>query len=333
MLKVLKSGLLSTIQDLGRYGYQKYGVITSGAMDPEAHRIANLLVGNEQHAPTIEMTLKGPVLEFQEDALIAVCGGNLSPMIDGETVGLWRPVYIKKGSELRFGNPKKGFRAYLAIAGGLDVTTVMGSASTYLRAEIGGYQGRAIDKGDTIGWGELSEDSQQTFNELKEIAGSESHQAMDWFVATEFSAPIHGESKIKVMEGREFHLFTEESQSLFFEKAFQIDSQSDRMGYRLQGDKLELENQKDMISEAVTFGTIQVPAEGNPIILLADRQTTGGYPKIGQVATVDLPRAAQLKPGEQVSFEQISHKQAQYLLLEREKQIQQLEQGIKFKNR
>ncbi|SFG56707.1 antagonist of KipI [Halobacillus alkaliphilus] len=333
MLKVLKSGLLTTIQDMGRYGYQKYGVITSGAMDPEAHRIANLLVGNDQRAPTMEITLKGPVLEFQEDALIAVCGGKLSPMIDGETVGLWRPIYIKKGSELRFGNPKKGFRAYLSIAGGLDVASVMGSASTYLRAEIGGYQGRALDKGDTIDWGKPSESSKQTLKDLKEMAGSEPYQAMDWFVATEFSAPIQGECTLKVMEGREFQLFTEESQSLFFEEAFQIDSQSDRMGYRLQGNKLKLENQKDMISEAVTFGTIQVPAEGNPIILLADRQTTGGYPKIGQVATVDLPRIAQLKPGEQVNFQQISHKQAQYLLLEREKQIQQLEQGIKFKNR
>ena len=333
MLKVLKSGLLTTIQDLGRYGYQKYGVITSGAMDSEAHRIANLLVGNDQRTPTMEITLKGPVLEFQEDALIAVCGGNLSPMIDGETVGLWRPIYIKKGSELRFGNPKRGFRAYLAIAGGLDVASVMGSASTYLRAEIGGYQGRALDKGDTVNFGELSNASRKAFDELKDMAGSQPYQAMDWFVATEFSAPIQGEPKLKVMEGREFHLFTDDSQSFFFEEKFQIDSQSDRMGYRLQGNKLELKKQMDMISEAVTFGTIQVPPEGNPIILLADRQTTGGYPKIGQVATVDLPRIAQLKPGEQVSFEQISHNQAQHLLLEREIQIQQLAQGIRFKNR
>lgn len=333
MISVLKSGLMTTIQDTGRYGYQKDGVIVSGAMDPLAHRIANLLLGNSADAATMEITLMGPVLEFQEDAFIAICGGNLTPMIDGDSVSMWKPLYIKKGSELRFGQPKKGFRTYLSIAGGFQVRKVMGSSSTYLRANMGGFDGRTLEKGDQLRFGHLDSQPQHLKEQLKTVDKALSFKEASWFVGPEFTNYTKNDQPIRVMPGREFDLFTEQSKEDFFNGPFQIDSKSDRMGYRLNGTALKLKNKKDIVSEAVTFGTIQVPPDGNPILLLADHQTTGGYPKIGQVASIDLPRIAQMRPGESVSFSPITHEEAQRLLLEKEKNLKQLQRGIETKLR
>ncbi|WP_226584880.1 biotin-dependent carboxyltransferase family protein [Halobacillus litoralis] len=333
MIHVLKSGLLTSIQDLGRYGYQKHGVIASGAMDSESHRIANLLVGNHPNSPTMEITLMGPVLEFQEDTCLAICGGNLSPMIDGERVSTWKPVYIRKGSELRFGKPKEGFRSYLAVAGGFDVPEVMNSASTYMRAGIGGFKGRALQKGDCLSVRSKTKDSKLLLEKIKPKDKNITFQEAGWFVPPEFSNYEDKKSSIRVMAGREFDWFDEKSQKNFFQHSFQIDSKSDRMGYRLTGCPLSFKEEQSLLSEAVTFGTIQVPSEGNPIVLLADRQTTGGYPKIAQVASVDLPRLAQLRPGESLSFTQISHNEAQRLYLQRENEIKQLQLGIASKFR
>ncbi|MBX0359260.1 biotin-dependent carboxyltransferase family protein [Halobacillus sp. Nhm2S1] len=331
MISVLKSGLMTTIQDIGRYGYQKDGVIVSGAMDQQAHRIANLLVGNPADAATMEMTLMGPVLEFQEDAFIAICGGNLTPMIDGESVAMWKPLYIKKGSELRFGQPKQGFRCYLSIAGGFQVRKVMGSSSTYLRANMGGFEGRTLEKGDQLRFGHSDFHLPYSTEQLKPADKTISFKETSWFVGPEFTNYTRDDQPIRVMAGREFELFTEKSKEQFFNDPFQIDSKSDRMGYRLNGGTLKLENKKDIVSEAVTFGTIQVPPDGNPILLVADHQTTGGYPKIGQVASIDLPRVAQMRPGESIRFTPISHQEAQRLLLEKEKNLKQLQRGIETK--
>ncbi|MEC3882395.1 biotin-dependent carboxyltransferase family protein [Halobacillus sp. HZG1] len=333
MISVLKSGLMTTIQDLGRYGYQKDGVIVSGAMDHQAHRIANLLVGNSDEAATMEITLMGPVLEFQQDAFIAICGGNLTPMIDGDSVSTWKPLYIKKGSELRFGQPKKGFRCYLSISGGFQVEKVMGSSSTYLRANMGGFDGRILEKGDQLRFGVPGSQPQYSNEQLKPADKATSFKEASWFVGPEFTNYTKNDQPIRVMQGREFDLFTEQSKEHFFKDAFKIDSKSDRMGYRLNGAALSLKNKKDIISEAVTFGTIQVPPDGNPILLLADHQTTGGYPKIGQVASVDLPRIAQMRPGEKINFTPITHEEAQRLLLEKENHFKQLQRGIATKFR
>ncbi|KHE67294.1 biotin-dependent carboxyltransferase family protein [Halobacillus sp. BBL2006] len=333
MIHIVKAGLLTTIQDLGRYGYQKHGVIASGVMDSESHRIANLLVGNSPDLATMEITLMGPVIEFQDNALISICGGNLSPMINGDSVPMWRPIFIKKGSELRFGNPKQGFRSYLAIAGGFDVPLIMESRSTYLRAEIGGYQGRALEKGDELNINHLSEVSARLLERLEQACGKRSHLTTKWFVASEFTPVIQSGETIRIIEGREYGQFTKESQKALTAEDFQIDSKSDRMGYRLNGPQLKRKKQVDMVSEAVAFGTIQVPAEGNPIVLLADRQTTGGYPKIAQVVSIDLPKVAQMKPGERIRFEMISLEKAQQLYLERERALDQLTRGLAFKMR
>lgn len=333
MIKILKPGLLTTIQDLGRVGYQKQGIIASGVMDPMAHRIANLLVGNAQHAATMEMTLAGPKIQFQEKTLIAICGGNLSPHIDGTPVKLWRPIFVQKGSTLTFGQAKEGCRAYLAVAGGFDVPDRMGSKSTYLRAGIGGYHGRALQTDDTLSIGLPSSSVQDRIKELEEEANGQSFHEMDWYVGAKFAPNFQSNQPIRIIRGREFGWFSETSQKALFQESYTISSQSDRMGYRLEGSSLELEREQSMISEAVAFGTIQVPSNGQPIILLADRQTTGGYPKIAQIASVDLPVIGQMKPGSTITFQEISLEEAQQFILEREKQIQELAQGIYLKSK
>jgi len=312
MITVLKPGLLTTIQDLGRIGFQRFGIIVSGAMDSYSHRIANLLVGNEESLPTLEITLLGPHLRFEADALISICGANLSPAIDGVPLRLWRPCMIKRGQELTFGAVKNGCRAYIAIAGGFIVPSVMNSTSTYLRGNLGGFKGRALQIGDSLAFG----------------ATSRSLHKVNWSIAYNARPPLHHSPVIHIMKGRQFHLFSEESKHRLLTLPYEITHQSDRMGYRLNGPHLEIDNPSEMLSEAVSYGTIQVPAEGNPIILLADRQTTGGYPKIAQIASIDYSTIAQAKPGDKITFKEISHNEAQQLYLEMERKIQYVKQGI-----
>lgn len=321
MLKIIKGGLQTTVQDLGRVGFQKYGVIVSGAMDPFAHRMANLLVGNAEHEVTLEIAMVGPVIEFQEDAFISLCGGDLSPEIDGLPAKMWRILSVNKGSILKFGAPRNGCRTYLAIAGGISVPLIMDSRSTYLRAGIGGFEGRALKAGDELKTVPLSP-------ELAAALSKAADQEVEWQIpATRyFTEPI-----VRILRGRQFHLFNEDSQKRIFTDAFSVSSDSDRMGYRLQGIRLSLAQPKELISEAVAFGSIQVPSDGNPIVLLADRQTTGGYPKIGQVASVDLPLIAQLKPGDRIRFKEISLEEAQKIYIDQEQQIRQLKIGINLK--
>lgn len=326
MLKVIKPGLLTSIQDLGRYGFQKFGVIASGVMDPLAHRIANLLVGNAENEPTLEITLVGPVILFEEDSLISLCGGDLSPTIDSQPVRMWRTVFVRKGSKLEFGALQSGCRAYLSIAGAFNVPTVMGSYSTYLRAEIGGFHGRALKAGDRLETNTMTSLSQKMMESLR-LNENEPFNDINWSI----SPFLSGESTIQVMPGRQFHLFNEKSKHDLFLESFKVSPQSDRMGYRLQGSNLRLSEPTELISEAVTFGSIQVPPDGNPIILLADRQTTGGYPKIGQIATADLSLIAQAKPGDYLSFKKITTEEAQRLYVKQEDYIKHLKQGIRLK--
>ncbi|GGH88651.1 antagonist of KipI [Pullulanibacillus pueri] len=333
MIEILKPGLLSSIQDLGRFGYQKFGVIVSGVMDQLAHRLANLLVGNLETAPTLELTLLGPSIAFKEEALIAICGGDLSPIIDGKPVRMWRPIYVKAGSNLIFGPCRSGCRAYLAVAGGFDIPKVMESYSTYIRAGIGGFKGRALKGGDNIPFGQRSSWANRMIEGLAPEKKAAGVVEFSWSVAPDVLPLLESEPKLRVMAGRQAHLFDHNSREKLFTEPFTISPQSDRMGYRLSGPQLKLETPEELISEAVTFGTIQVPSNGNPIILLADRQTTGGYPKIGQVITVDLPKIAQLKPGDKVRFQKVSQEEAQQLLLERELKIQQLKNGILLRSK
>ncbi|WP_285849129.1 biotin-dependent carboxyltransferase family protein [Metabacillus litoralis] len=330
-ITTLRSGLLTTIQDLGRYGYQKYGVIVSGAMDSYSLRIANLLVGNSEGEAALEITLMGPTLLFEKDMLIAITGGDLSPTIEGASVPLWRPVFVKKGSKLQFGLQKSGCRAYLAVAGGFAVNEIMKSKSTYLRAEIGGYQGRAIQEGDILEVNSMSEGAFSQIEKLKNKQNKRPFQPANWSVRWNEFLPLIKNPNIRVLPGTQYEKFTSHSKEQFFTQSFRVSPQSDRMGYRLSGPAIELEEKLEMLSEAVAHGTIQIPPDGNPIILLADRQTTGGYPKIGQVATVDLPVVAQVMPGQSISFTEITLEDAERLYLEKEKNLKQLAVSITYK--
>ncbi|SDE29928.1 biotin-dependent carboxyltransferase family protein [Sporomusa acidovorans] len=328
-ITVLRPGLLSSIQDLGRYGFQKYGVIVSGAMDSYALRVANILVGNEEGEGALEMTLMGPSLRLEQDTLLAITGGNMAPAVNGAAVPLWRPVFVKQGSVLEFKGCKPGCRTYLAVAGGFAIPPVMGSKSTYLRAGIGGFHGRALQQGDILPL--TSSLPEQAGRLVKQLAGKlqgKFFAATDWHAAKmhipQSSAPI----QVRVTCGSQYEQFTADSKTRFFNQPFQVAAQSDRMGYRLSGMVLELKEPSEMISEAVALGTVQVPPDGKPIILLADRQTAGGYPKIAQVAAVDIALIAQARPGDHIKFQEISHIAAEQLYLEREAYLQQLKQAI-----
>jgi antagonist of KipI len=330
-VRVIRPGLLTSVQDLGRYGYQKHGVIVSGAMDPFAHRIANLLVGNEERAATLEMTVKGPTLEFEREALIAICGADLSPAIEGRPLPLWKPILVQKGQVLQFGPNRFGTRSYLAVAGGWHLPAVMGSRSTYLRAGIGGFQGRALREGDRLPVGPWPNVSHHIAEQLRDQLGSDGFAAAEWGVTADLLPAYHSTPVIRAMRGNQYDLFTRESREVFFSQPFRVTPRSDRMGYRLDGPTLTMAQPIELISEAVSFGTVQVPAEGNPIVLLADRQTTGGYPKIAQIATVDLPVIAQTKPGDLIRFQEIGREEAERLYLQRERLIRQVKLGIQLR--
>ena len=316
MLTIHKSGMQTTVQDLGRTGFQKYGVVASGAMDPYALRMANLIVGNEENAAALEIALMGPSIQIDEEHVISICGGDLTPQLDGNAVKSWRAVIATKGQTLTFGKLRSGSRSYVAIAGGIVVPKVMGSRSTYMRAGLGGYQGRALESGDQLAIGEAG------------AVQKSADRDASWFVP---SPSYTSEPVIRVTKGRQFELFSEDSRKHFLSETFSVNSQSDRMGYRLDGSRLTLAETQEMISEAVAFGSIQVPADGNPIILMADRQTTGGYPKIAEVITVDLPLISQLKPGDHLRFNEVSIEEAQNLLKLQEKKINCLKRAITLK--
>lgn len=324
-VKILQPGLLSTIQDLGRFGSQKYGVIVGGAMDSLAVRIANILVGNEEDEATIEVTMVGTELQFEEEHLVAITGGNLAPTIDGNKAFMWRPILIRKGQVLKFNSPVSGYRAYIAFSGGLQVPKVMGSKSTYIQANIGGYKGRELRKGDVLSCGVLTEQGGMFLRQLKKMGTS-----FQWSV--NYSSFYTSKSEtIRILKGSEFDCFDDKSKKNFLNKSYKITINADRMGYQLVGDKLSLTNKFELLSEGVTYGTIQVPANGQPIILMAERQTIGGYPKIGQVISIDLPRLAQLQPGDTIHFELTSIESAEKLLLQQKLDIHELEMGIQFK--
>ena len=329
-IEVLKPGALSTLQDLGRFGYQRYGVIVDGAMDERAHRVANLLVGNRESEATLEITLVGPTLAFDNAVVIAISGADLSPRVGDREVPMDRPVRLRAGSVLEFGRRRSGCRAYLAIRGGYAVAPVMGSKSTYLRGGFGGFAGRALRKGDAIAIGRPDDATAAI------AIGSDDDAAFvappsPWVAGT---SPVTTETPpVRVVTGPQWPFFTDVAQHDFATSAFTLTPNSDRMGYRLEGAKLALREPIEMISEGVSFGTIQVPPDGNPIILMADCQTTGGYPKIAQVASVDLPALAQMMPGQAMRFEPISLERAQELYLAREREFVQLRESIAQRSR
>ncbi|MBP0980967.1 MAG: biotin-dependent carboxyltransferase family protein [Oscillospiraceae bacterium] len=297
-ITVLNPGVLTTVQDMGRVGYQQFGVPVSGVIDPRSAAIANILVGNEQGEAVLECTMLGPHLQFNVDNCIAITGGDLGATLDGAPISTYRAIKVAAGQVLRFTMPKVGCRAFIAFAGGLDIAPVMGSRSTYMKAKIGGFEGRKLAKEDVIGF-------RAPVAELKNMGLRT--------MAPEFYA--RDEYTVHVVMGPQDDAFTEAGINTFISSVYTVTQEFDRMGCRLEGEVVEHKNGGDIISDGISFGAIQVPSSGKPIIMLSDRQTTGGYTKIANVISVDFRILAQLKAGDKIRFEKVNVQYAQSALM------------------
>jgi biotin-dependent carboxylase-like uncharacterized protein len=288
---VLRPGILTTVQDCGRFGYQKFGVPISGGMDEIALRVANVLVGNTQGAAGLEITAMGPALRFLADAVVALTGAEVDADLDGRPVPRYTSFRIRAGQVLDIRNCLRGLRAYLAAAGGFDVPVLLGSRSTCLVAGFGGLHGRALVTGDLLA-------IESPAGLLSDLVDREVPLAR---------RPRHPSSvRLRVVMGPQDDAFTDEGRHTFLESVYRVTPEADRMGYRLDGPTVAHAGTPDIISDWIPLGAVQVPGSGEPIILLADRQTTGGYAKIATVIRPDLSLVAQLRPGDTVSFQAVS---------------------------
>ncbi len=307
-LKIINPGLLTTIQDYGRAGYQQDGMPVAGAMDSYAMQLANILTGNDRNDAVIEMTFLGAEIQFNLNTTIAITGADMSPRINGTSISMYKTVNVNKGDILKLVGATKGCRTYISISGGLDIPKIMGSKSTYLRAKIGGLQGRKLKAGDEI------------YIKNNENTRKIGIREMPEEVIPDYKGTIIA----RVILGPEDDRFTDQGIKTFFQEEYKITNQSDRMGYRLEGKKIEHKNGADIISGGITLGAIQVPGHGQPIIMMADRQTTGGYTKIANVISVDIPYLAQLKPGDRIRFKKITLDEAHKLIKQREEKLEKL---------
>lgn len=311
-LKIIEEGLYTTIQDLGRK-MRSYGFSATGPMDKNAMRLANLIVGNDENDAVIEMSLIGPTIQFNRDALIAVTGADMSVNMDKISLESYRPIWIKKGSVVQFRPSKKGVYGYMAVRGGLQSPKILGSRSTVMRADIEGIAGRPLMNGDEIALEPL------------DLA----NHRKNWYVPTSFYDYVGSHSQvIHYIKGPQFDWFHSDS---FSKQKWKISTQSNRIGYRLQGEPVEMKHKEDLLTEATAFGTIQIPPNGQPIVLMADAQPTGGYPKIGQVIKVDLPKLSQLALTGTVQFKEVSIDEAYRLLREQERHFHILKYFIEDK--
>lgn len=299
---VIKPGVCTTVQDRGRYGYMGSGFSPSGVMDRRAFRIANLLVDNDDNAPVLEFCLAGPTLRFTTNTFIAITGADFNPTLNGKPIPMYMAVLVKRGSVLSFTAPRKGVYGYLAIAGNsLAVPEVMGSRSTNLKCAIGGWKGGKLTTGDYLPF------ATKNVEFLPNLA---SHM-IDY--DSNFYQWDADEITLRVVPGPQDDMFTEEGRHTFYSETYHTTPQCDRMGFRLDGPAINTVDGSDIISDGIAFGAVQVPNHGRPIIMLADRQTTGGYAKIGTVATADIPKLVQCAPGRAIRFERVSVQEAQDL--------------------
>lgn len=310
-IKVIRPGMYTTIQDLGRYNYQKSGMPVAGAMDLFSLMAANMLVGNRDDEACFEATLMGPELEFDSDAVIAVTGGNLSPKVNGRDIDMWSRIKVYKGDVLSFGPIKDGCRSYIAVSGGIDVPIVMGSKSTYVRGKIGGVEGRILKAGDYVKTGHADNVPSGAVKLPQELIPTYSSN-----------------TTVRVVLGPQDDYFTEEGIKTFLGSEYQVTNEADRMGYRLSGPKIAHKGGADIISDGITMGSVQVPGHGSPIVMMADRQTTGGYTKIATVITPDINYIGQLKPGDKIRFKSITIKEAQEIYKDYKNKLDSIKQYI-----
>jgi antagonist of KipI len=301
VVQVLAPGLLTTVQDLGREGFGPMGVSPSGAADPLALRLGNRLVGNPDGAAGLEMTLLGGTFLFPEGAVIALTGSDFGSTLHETAVSVWRSVLVKAGQTLRCASTRSGARCYLCVQGGIVVKPFLGSASTHLLSGLGGYEGRALRKGEVLSIGP----SRQPY--LKRS------------LAPEMLSKLAPRKVLRVTAGPQSDWFPASSQNLFYSSVYRIAEESNRMGLRLEGPPIVEASEGQMITEGVSLGAVQITAGGAPIILFVEQQTTGGYPKIANVISADLPSLGQLRPRDEIRFERVDWNTARALLLEQER--------------
>lgn len=298
-LRVEAPGLLTTVQDGGRWGRQHLGVGPAGAADGLSLALANLLVGNPPGAAALESTLRGPVVVAEAALVVALGGAPFPATADGAPLPRWRPVALRAGTRVELGETPTGLRGYLAVAGGVAVPEVMGSRSTDLRGGFGGHRGRALQAGDTLATGTPP----AQVGRCLPGPGGPGLRVLPWRLPWTGPWPGDaGDEPFRVLPGPHWPLLPPAAQARFLEGPFRVGSRSDRMGLRLEGPALALAQPLEPLSAGVATGTLQLPPDGGPILLLADRQTTGGYPRLGEVASLDLPRAGQLRPGQALRF-------------------------------
>lgn len=306
-IKVLTPGLLTTVQDNGRTGYRKFGFSQSGVMDSRSYRLANALAGNFYDEAVLEMTLAGGSFVFLQANHFAITGADMNAKLDGEPVSMYKTLFAREGSTLSFSVATSGVRTYVAFSGGIDVPMVMGSRSTNLKCSIGGFDGRKLKSGDVI--------------LFSKPACEPDCIPVHKVIADNFSS---SHVELRVVMGPQDDLFTEDGKRTFLSSGYCVTQDADRMGYKLEGKKIEHKDKADIISDAIAFGSVQVPSSGQPIIMLADRQTTGGYAKIATVISSDLPKLVQAKPGSVITFNEVSRHEAEKIYKRTQKEFDRL---------
>jgi antagonist of KipI len=302
-VKVEKAGLLTTVQDLGRPGYGPIGVSPSGAADPISLRLGNLLVGNHENAAGLEMTLLGGTFVFPQGAVVALSGSDFTATFDDVSVEVGTSIEVRPGQKLRAGATHSGARCYLCMRGGIAVPAFLGSASTHVLSGLGGFEGRALRDGDMLHIGPATGNFRK-----RRIAAR----------ARKYLSP---RGVLRVTPGLQADWFSESSKRAFYASTHRVGEQSDRMGLRLEGTAICQRAGRSMVTEGVSLGAVQVPPEGSPIILFVEQQTTGGYPKIANVISADMHRVGQLRPRDEIRFEEVTLEQARSLLIEQEKML------------
>ncbi|MCX8957153.1 5-oxoprolinase subunit PxpC [Erwinia psidii] len=306
MLKIIRAGMSTTLQDAGRSGWRQYGVGVGGVLDRPAMEMANLLVGNDRASAVLEITLGQFCAEFTRDGWIALTGAGCDAMLDSRPVWTgWRTA-VSKGQRLMLKMPTRGMRSYLALDGGFAIAPVLGSCSTDVRAGFGGFAGRQIADGDRVPQGEPRRRFTRSAGVRQWLSGN----------------------RVRALSGPEYDEFSTESRELFWRTAWQLNPQSNRMGYRLQGGPLIRENPREMLSHGLLPGVVQVPPNGQPIVLMADAQTTGGYPRIACVIEADLYQLAQLRLGEPVHFIRCTTEEALEAMRVQQRCLEQIAWGL-----
>jgi antagonist of KipI len=328
-MKVLvqSAGFLSSVQDLGRGGFRQSGVSVGGALDPHALRVANALVDNDDNAAGLEATLGNVRLHFEDERTVAWCGGEFSVRVGGEDLPAGRAATVSETVELIMIARQPGGRAWLAISGGIDVPLVLGSRSTDRKGNFGGHEGRALRDGDVL---PLFKERRPRDRRPMKNGGLESAapSISEWGAPAVWASIVPASAVLRVVRGTDWNRFSSAAREALVSSVFTVTADSDRMGARLEGSPVHRVDSDDLLSEAVVPGTLQVPPNGSPILLLGDCQTIGGYPKIAHVITVDLPIAAQLCPADTVRFNEIPLAQAQDLLREREEDFARFRVGL-----